>query len=298
MPDRVPADRVVPPARRPTRLVLLGHPVAHSLSPTFQNAALDAASIPLRYEILDVPPRDLARTVDRLRASGAAGNATVPHKAGALAVCDRVTDVAATLGAVNTFWCADDGALVGDNTDAAGAVAALSTVLRRAGERPPARVAVLGAGGAAAALIAAVGVVLPRAAVGVWARGAERAAALVARFDERATVAPTLDAALGDAQVVVNATPLGLAAGDVFPCPIEALAPGAIVLDLVYGAAETAWVRAARAAGYDASDGLVMLVEQGAAAFTRWFGRSPDRARMWAAVQLRTGRTPPNPPAA
>jgi shikimate dehydrogenase len=93
-----------------------------------------------------------------------------------------------------------------------------------------------------------------------------------------------MEEALDGATLVVNATPLGLGPGDVLPVPIEALPAAAAVYDLVYAPARTRWVRAARAAGHPAEDGLGMLVEQGALAFRRWFGREPDRAAMWAAL--------------
>ena len=287
------ATGVTPPPTRPERLVLLGHPVAHSLSPAFQNAALDAAGLTLRYEAVDVVPDHLARTFVELRRARAAGNVTVPHKAAVADACDILTELASTVGAVNTFWCADDGALVGDNTDVAGATAALHAFGSpdRHGVSP--RIAMLGAGGAAAAVVAAATATWPAASLTVWARGAARAAALADRFPGRVSIATTLSAALDGAQLVLNATPLGLA-DDALPCAIKALPPNAAVLDLVYGRAETAWVRLARSAGHAAQDGLLMLVEQGAAAFSRWFSREPDRARMWAAVEERTGRPRPH----
>jgi hypothetical protein len=103
----------------PGRLVLLGHPVRHSLSPRFQNAALRAAGIPLAYEALDVHPDALGNVLIQLRSENAAGNVTVPHKAAVAAACDRQTGTAIRTGAVNTFWC-DGTRLVGDNTDVAG----------------------------------------------------------------------------------------------------------------------------------------------------------------------------------
>ena len=277
------------------RLVLLGHPVSHSLSPTFQNAALDAAGYAVRYETEDVRSDDLGVTLAQLSRQGGAGNVTVPHKRAALEWCDAVTDVARRVGAVNTFW-ADAGRLVGDNTDVAGAAAALREVLAaRPHAVTPDKVALLGAGGAAAAFVAAATRVLPAARVVVWARSAGKAEALGAVAPGRVAVAASLGAALGGAGLVVNATPLGLRADDPLPCPAASLPPGASVLDLVYGVDETAWVRAARRAGHAAADGLTMLVEQGAAAFACWFGHEPDRVAMWRAVEARTGRRGPAP---
>ena len=270
---------------RPARLVLLGSPVAHSLSPVFQNAALASAALPIHYEALDVPPADLDAMLDRLVREGAAGNATVPHKEAVFARCATRTPVAERVGAVNTFW-VSEGVLHGDNTDVGGferAVAALT------GEGMPDRIAIIGAGGVAAAVCTAAerdGV----REVRVAARTLERAARLAERFPKLVTVYPALDAALEDAALVVNATPLGLHADDPYPAAVERLPAGAPVLDLVYGPDETPWVHAARAAGHRASDGLRMLVEQGALAFERWFGFPPDRAAMSRAIHERTGR--------
>lgn len=279
------------PLSLPRRLVLLGNPVAHSLSPVFQNAALDAAGLALRYEPVDVPADSLAGVLAQLRHVRAGGNVTVPHKTAVAGACDTLTDLARVLGAVNTFWCADDGSLVGDNTDVVGAEAALRALAGRRNARNSPRVALIGAGGAASALVEAVRRLWPGARVAVWSRRRDASDALAARFADVCAPAATLGAALGDAGVVVNATPLGLHDGDPLPCPVASLPPGAAVLDLVYAARETAWVRAARADGHPASDGLLMLVEQGAAAFERWFGRAPDRARMWQAVEAQTGRS-------
>ncbi len=289
MPDAVP-----PPSPRPRRVVLLGHPVAHSLSPTFQNAALARAGIPLRYETLDTPPAALAPLLDEVRAGRWAGNVTVPHKHAVADACDVLTPLARAAGAVNTFWCAD-GALIGDNTDVAGAEVAVRELL---GARAPGRdtsgvlrVALIGAGGAAAALVRAISTGWPDARVVVWSRRPAQADALAARFAAHAEVAAALGAALGGADLVVNATPLGLGVADPLPCPIAALDLGAAVFDMVYGPDETRWVREARIAGHAARDGLTMLVEQGAHAFQRWFRHAPDRESMWDAVETQTGRT-------
>lgn len=263
----------------PGRLVLLGHPVSHSLSPRFQNAALRAAGIPLVYEALDVPPAALPDVLALLQRERAAGNVTVPHKLAVAARCARRTPVAERTGAVNTFW-HEDGALVGDNTDVAGFDALARHVL---GAAPPAAVvAVIGAGGGAAAVCAAVEQ-WPGSRVRVHARDPRRAAALASRFPGLVAVAPSIDAALADATIVVNATPIGLA-GSAMPVAVERLPRDAAVMDLAYRAGETPWVRAARAAGHAAADGLEMLIAQGADAFTRWFGRDPDRAAMRAAL--------------
>jgi len=254
--------------------VLLGHPVAHSLSPRFQSAALRAAGLDVAYSALDVTPDALTETLRQLVAEGAAGNVTVPHKESAARLCNRLTPVAERIGAINVFWTAG-GHLVGDNTDVGGFAAACNSLVAAGG-----RVALFGAGGAAAAVLTAISD-WPGVNVRIWNRGAERARVLAARFGAQAVATP--DEALDRSSLVVNATSIGLD-GVSQPIDVARLPQGADVIDLVYGPNETAWVRAARAAGHRAMDGLAMLIEQGALAFERWFGMAPDRDAMWRAA--------------
>ncbi|PYP80202.1 MAG: shikimate dehydrogenase [Gemmatimonadetes bacterium] len=263
----------------PGRLVLLGHPVSHSLSPRFQNAALRAAGIPLVYEALDVAPEALAATLADLARQDASGNVTIPHKEAVAELCTRRSALADRCGAVNTFW-HEDGALVGDNTDVGGVDAIAHALLGDA--RTTARVALLGAGGSAAAVLAAAER-WGAARVRLYNRNMERARALASRFDASVDVAPSVEAALDGATLVVNATPVGLR-DDAHPVAVDLLPTGAAVFDLVYRSGETAWVRAARNAGHRAADGEGMLVEQGALSFERWFGIEPDRNAMWSAL--------------
>lgn len=268
---------------RPTRLVLLGHPLAHSLSPRLHGAALAAAQIHATYELLDTPPAALARTLDDLRREGAAGNVTIPHKEAVRLACDEVSSTAARAGAVNTFWI-DGGRLMGDNTDVAGFE---SAVLGLLGEPPRerCRVALLGAGGAARAVLTAVER-WPGATVVLHNRSRARAERLAADFPVVREIVGSAADATADAELVVNASPVGLY-DDALPVTLDALSPSAALLDLVYRPGATAWVRAARAGGHRAADGLAMLVEQGALAFERWFGVTPDREAMRAALRER-----------
>ncbi|HET7631124.1 MAG TPA: shikimate dehydrogenase [Gemmatimonadaceae bacterium] len=265
---------------RPTRLVLLGHPVAHSLSPRMQGAALRAAGIDVEYQALDVPPHDLARVLAELASAGAAGNVTVPHKAAVAAECARLEPLAQRTGAVNTFW-TEQGRLVGANTDVAGFDAAVRDLLGALPTGIP--VAVVGAGGGAAGVLAAI----ERwgdCEVRLHNRTAERAHALARRFQDLAVVAASVDAGLRGASLVVNATSVGLY-DDALPFDIRHLEPGSAVVDLVYRPGDTELVRQARAAGHRAAGGLAMLVGQGAASFAQWFGVDPDRRVMWKAVE-------------
>ena len=265
---------------RPGRLVLLGHPVAHSLSPALQNAALRRAGIPLTYESLDVVPAELANVAGLLRDGAAAGNVTVPHKDAFAALCTQRSPVAERVGAVNTFW-TERGELVGDNTDVGGLDAAVHWNFGRPSDRGV--VVVLGAGGAAAAAIAAAER-WSSTQVRIVARTRRRADALAARFGRVAVAFNDAAEALHGAWLVVNATPVGLE-GREFPLDPAVIPAGTDVLDLTYRRGETPWVHACRARGLRAADGLAMLVEQGALAFERWFGVIPDREAMWNAVR-------------
>lgn len=265
----------------PGRLVLLGHPVAHSLSPVFQNAAIAAAGLSAHYTAIDVVPADLARFVASLRADRGAGNVTVPHKEAVAALCDKRTALAERVGAVNTFWHDATGALVGDNTDVGGFDAAARTMLE--GLVDGVVVGLLGAGGAAAAVCEAV-MSWPGARILLHARTQVRADRLAERYGARVQVVPGELDVLRGISLLVNATPLGLD-GSLMP-----IAPGTIpahvgVMDLTYRRGRTPWAQACRARGLRAEDGLPMLIEQGALSFERWFGLEPDRDVMWAAVR-------------
>jgi shikimate dehydrogenase len=264
----------------PGRLVLLGHPVAHSLSSAFQNAALRNAGIPLTYEALDVPPPMLPTVTALLREANGAGNVTVPHKESFAELCASRSPVADRVGAVNTFW-TEAGALVGDNTDVGGFEAAVQQIFGAPSAR--AKVAVFGAGGAAAAVLAAVER-WEGARARIFARSPGRALALAGRFARVATVAGSVHEALAGATLIVNATPLGLTE-EAFPVEPSLIPAEADVYDLAYRRGETAWVHACRARGLRAADGITMLVEQGALSFERWFGRIADRAVMREALK-------------
>jgi shikimate dehydrogenase len=260
---------------RPGRLVLLGHPVSHSLSPVFQTAALEAAGIPLVYEALDVTSRELRKVLRQLKVANAAGNVTIPHKIAVHDLCDVSTDLAGKVGAVNTFWY-ESGKLHGDNTDVGGFDAAARALL--GGETAGARIVVLGSGGAAAAVLAAAEE-WPDAKVTIVARHNDRAAALALRFRDVARAEKRVERAVRGATLIVNATPVGQQ-DESQPIDAELIPKSAAVLDLVYKRGGTAWVRAARQKGIRAADGLPMLLEQGALSFQRWFGKEPDREAM------------------
>ncbi len=262
----------------PSRLVLLGDPVAQSLSPRFQSAAIAAAGLTVSYEAMQVSAHDLPRVARELAAERAGGNVTIPHKAAMLALCAEVTPVAQQIGAVNTFW-VEGGKLFGDNTDVGGFDKAARNVLGSVDRRS---VALIGAGGAAAAVLGAVGS-WPGATVRIFSRRLKSAADLAARFGDFVRAESSAAAALHGAMLVVNATPVGMSDGTL-PFPIADLTPRAVIIDLVYGKRGTPLTRAAAEAGFVASDGTDMLVEQGALSFERWFGFAPNRTVMRTAL--------------
>jgi shikimate dehydrogenase len=273
------ADGIPALTHQPTRLVLLGHPVGHSLSPLFQNAALEAAKIDLTYEPLDVEAAALRKVLSELKNSGGAGNVTIPHKGAVSEACDKLTDVAREVRAVNTFW-VESGQLIGDNTDVAGFDRAARDLIGN--EIEGARVTILGAGGAAAAVLAALRG-WPGAYATVYSRNVARANSLALRFEDVARHETTAALALRSATLVVNATPVGQH-DNVLPVEMSLVPRSADIIDLVYRKGGTAWVNAALTKGMRAADGLTMLLEQGALSFRRWFGIEPDRSAMLRAV--------------
>jgi len=256
------------------RVGLLGWPLAHSVSPAMQDAAFRALGLPWRYELLPVPPGELAAAVAALEEQGFAGaNVTVPHKEAAVALVDQVEAGAQAIGAVNTLV-RRGGVWLGTNTDAAGFMAAL----RGAGFEPAGRRAlVLGAGGAARAVVYALGQAGCPAVV--YNRTVERARRLAQELASPGAAAATVVASLAGLDLdgldlLVNATALGQwPRAEASPWP-EALPLPAhwTVFDLVYNPAETRLLARARATGATAVSGLEMLVQQGALSFTLWTG--------------------------
>jgi shikimate dehydrogenase len=254
---------------------IIGDPVRHSLSPVLHNAAFAALGVDAVYVALPVPAGRGAAAVRALPTLGIRGlNVTMPHKADAASAGDELTDDAARLGVANTVTLLEDGRVHGDATDGEGFVRALlEEDLDPAGRR----VAVLGAGGAARSVVLALG--RRGASVTVWARR-EDAAASAASLAPGATAGPPPP----DADLVVNATPLGMDGRSV-PWPVTELAPSTVVVDLIYHPSETPWLAAARAAGHRTVNGLGMLLHQAALADERWTGRPAPIEAMRTAVE-------------
>ncbi len=267
-----------------TRLVaLLGWPARHSLSPLIHNAAFREQELDLVYLALPTPPEALAEVVDALGQVEAVGaNVTVPHKRAVVALCDRLTEEARLVGAVNTLTWGGDG-LVGDNTDAIGLLEVLRDEL---GVPTGAATVVLGTGGAARACAVALGRLgLPVTFVGRRPEAAGDLADLATEAGAGASAAVDLadTAAVEDsvaaATLIVNATPLGMD-GERLPEAFHALRPGQIAYDLVYAPPDTSFLRDAEDAGAETAHGLGMLVAQAAASYRRWTGHDAPVATM------------------
>ena len=260
------------------RVVLIGHPVAHSLSGAMQQAAFDAAGIPATYELWDRPPLELADAIAELRSDDFLGaNVTIPHKEKATGLVDRLTEEAHATGAVNTIT-REGKRLVGHNTDVPGFRVALETLVGK--QRMPRTAVVFGSGGGARAVVHGL-VAEGFQRVVVFNRHLHRAEALV-RFFARSAAHMELrampwhesiiEAELAKTKVLVNATSVGLH-GDESPIPTELLPPDLLVMDLIYNPPRSRLLREAAAAGCQVLNGEVMLLHQGAAAFTLWTGQ-------------------------
>jgi shikimate dehydrogenase len=263
---------------------VIGSPVAHSLSPAIHRAAFAAAGLDWSYVAFDVEPGCADQAVEAMRVLGIRGlSVTMPHKEQVAECVDRLDPAAAALRSVNTVsWDGDE--LVGSSTDGDGFVASL---VEAGIDVSGARVAVLGAGGAARSLVDALGRAgaADIAIVNRTPDGAQQAALLA----PVARVAGPQDVTTAD--LVVNATSIGMgvdpgtASTADLPCDPALLRPEHVVADLVYHPLQTAWLLAAADVGARTVDGLGMLVHQAALQQERWTGRRPDAAAMRRAAE-------------
>ena len=258
------------------RVVLIGHPVAHSLSGAMQQAAFDSVGIDATYEMWDRPAIELADAVNELRGDDFLGaNVTIPHKERVVPMVDRLTEEAHATGAVNTLT-REGKRLVGHNTDVAGFRVALDKLVGK--QKMPKNAVVLGAGGGARAVVFGL-ITEGFQRIVVFNRHLHRAEGMVRHFARTASHMELrampwhesiIEAELAKSKILVNATSIGLTA-DESPVPGEILSPDLLVLDLIYN--RTKLLRDAEAAGSTAMDGELMLLHQGAAAFTLWTGQ-------------------------
>ena len=258
------------------RVVLIGHPVAHSLSGAMQQAAFDELGVDARYELWDKPPIELADSIAELRGDDFLGaNVTIPHKERVVPMVDRLTEEATATGAVNTIT-REGKRLVGHNTDVAGFKVALDKLVGR--QKMPKQAVILGAGGGARAVV--YGLIREGfQRIIVFNRHLHRAEGMVKHFSRTASHMELrampwhesiIESEIAKTKVLINATSIGLTS-DISPLPAEVLSDELLVLDLIY--AKTRLLRDAQAAGATTLDGELMLLHQGAAAFTLWTGQ-------------------------
>jgi shikimate dehydrogenase len=256
---------------------VIGSPVAHSKSPLLHRHWLERYGIRGFYIPMDVAQADLRQVLTALPKMGFVGiNVTIPHKEKILGLADLVSDRAALIGAANTLIFRADGKVHADNTDGIGFIENLRQ--GAPGWDPLAGpAAVLGAGGAARAVVSALSEQGVRE-IRVSNRTRSRAEGLRAEFGPKIVVYDWVQAGpmLEGATTVVNTTSLGMVGKAEFKVPLDALSPEAVVTDLVYVPLETTFLTEARRRGCVTVDGLGMLLHQAAPGFERWFGRRPE----------------------
>jgi shikimate dehydrogenase len=257
------------------RAFVAGWPISHSLSPHLHGYWLRQYGIDGIYEAIAVEPVEFTSFLQSAAASGyLGGNITIPHKLQAFALCRKVDSAAARLGAVNTVWM-ESGLLCGANTDSYGFAASLDAAAPEWRECGAALV--LGAGGAARAVVHAIAEGGVRA-ITVANRTAAKAHQLARLFDSGVTVGEweNRNRIAAGCGLIVNTTALGMSGQPPLDIDLGDVSRPAVVADIVYNPLETPLLRAARAKGLAAVDGLGMLMHQAAPGFESWFGKRPE----------------------
>jgi shikimate dehydrogenase len=284
----------------PIRLGVFGDPVAHSLSPQMQNAALGAFEIKMQYARFHIRPNELRSALRFLRELDFVGiNLTVPHKIAGLTQVDLADESARRCGAVNTLRLHEN-KLIGSNTDGEGFSRAVRSEFSI--DLRDLRVMILGAGGGTGHAIAWQCALENCERLVLVNRTLAKTSALVDRlrsfFAEPRVLGPVarlegvgwdeaaVRAQLSDIDLIVNATPLGMNPSDPAPIPARLLLPHHIVFDCVYRPSKTALLRAADEAGARGASGLSMLLHQGALSFSIWFNREAPIEAMRSAIAL------------
>ena len=281
------------------KFAVLGHPIAHSLSPKMHAANFAAIGFEATYEKFDVAPEELADFIRQKQREGYAGlNITVPHKLAVIPLLDHPDESVRRYGACNTIKFEADGTLSGYNTDVIGFVEGLKA---HGFSLKGKKVVIIGCGGAGSALAAAT-CYEGAAELKVADLRAESVSKLVERLaalnlGTAVSGLEVLDGTASDAQkaiwgeaakeadLVVNATPMGLHPGEPSALPPESFHPGQFVLDIVPTKDFPPTATAAVKAGATATDGLEFLVGQGAKSFEIWTGVKADRKAMLAAIR-------------
>ncbi|HEY2215747.1 MAG TPA: shikimate dehydrogenase [Acidimicrobiales bacterium] len=272
-----------------TLVGVMGDPVRHSLSPLLHNSAFDALGLNWTSLAFEVPTGQAASAVEGIRGLGLAGmSVTMPHKADVAVLMDELSPTAEQLGAVNCV-ARRDGMLRGESTDGAGFLASLH---RSEGFEPQGtRCVVLGAGGAARAVMLALAEAGAAEVVVINRTEANAAVAAALAGKVGRSVAPSdtsgVKDALAAADLVVNATPLGMVGQrgtDDWLVDPSLLRSGRLAADLIYVPRATPWLTAAASAGVRTVGGLGMLVHQAAAQIELWTGQPAPVEAMWSAV--------------
>ncbi|HEU0273823.1 MAG TPA: shikimate dehydrogenase [Candidatus Udaeobacter sp.] len=280
-------DKVAQQIDPPIRLGIFGDPVAHSLSPTMHNAALRACGINAQYAHFHIRPNELRLALRFLRKTDLTGvNLTVPHKVAGCAQIDEADEFSSRAQAVNTVRVCSR-KLLGSNTDGEGFMRAIRSEFSV--DLRDLRVLIIGAGGGTGRAIALQCALENCERLVLVNRTREKANALaeklrpffvsprvlgpVARLESAAWEESAMRAQLSDIDLIVNATPLGMNLSDQAPIPGRLIAPYHMVFDCVYGPSKTALLQAADQAGARSTNGLSMLLYQGALSFSIWFDR-------------------------
>ncbi len=267
-----------------TRLYgLLGMPVGHSLSPALHNAAFSHFGINACYVPLPVAPSDISAAISAIKAFGFGGvNVTVPHKTTVIPFLDEIRGDAAALGAVNVIS-VEDGRLIGHNTDSTGFRRMIETHPVDFAGKP---VAIIGAGGAAPAIVSAAAA-LGASDIVIVNRTLEKAQALIplAQGVKNTTAislsSQSVDSFIKNSIIIINATSLGLHSVDPLPVPVHLLTARHTVIDLIYKPPETPLLQAAGKRGAAIINGYGMLVYQALESFKIWTGLTPPASIMW-----------------
>jgi shikimate dehydrogenase len=291
----------------PIRLGVFGDPVAHSLSPQMQNAALRALQINMQYARFHIRPNELRKALNLVRELDFLGlNLTVPHKIASLKQVDAADESASRCNSINTIRLHDKKCF-GSSTDGEGFSRAIRTEFSM--DLRDLRVMIIGAGGGTGHAIAWQCALENCERLVLVNRTEAKANAIIERlrpfFVEPRVLGPVariesvpwreaaVRAQLADTDLIVNATPLGMNASDHAPIPARLLAPHHMVFDCVYRPAKTALLRAADEAGARGANGLSMLLHQGALSFSTWFNREPPMEVMRLAIFSVNGRPLP-----
>lgn len=270
---------------------VIGNPIAQSMSPAMHDEWLKEAQVDATYIPIHIPTQDIESAIQSLKKLGCSGwNVTVPHKSAVIPFLDRIDDSAKQMNAVNTVRVAEDGALIGSNTDGTGFVRSLE---EKFGTRcKEEQILIIGAGGAARGIAFA----LQEAGYGSISfanRTMQRAELLASQLQE-ASVLSMDEAAdsLSKFGLIVQTTSVGMSFSENgMPFDPVNIRKGAVVTDIIYNPLETAFLAAARTYGAETMNGLGMFVHQGALAFEAWTGTKPNTTKMIDTLTKKLGGT-------